>query len=47
MYEAPRIDDVGSVAELTQAIGMGGGSDSTWPILEWAERKFGWDITHS
>lgn len=40
VYERPQVEDLGSVADLTQALGLGPGSDSTWPILSEADKFF-------
>ena len=32
-YEPPIVDDLGTVAELLQALGVGPGSDADFPIL--------------
>lgn len=40
VYERPVVEDLGTVADLTQALGIGPGSDSTWPILAEADKRF-------
>jgi hypothetical protein len=46
-YERPMVEDLGTVAEFTQALGMGGGSDSQFPILANYAPRLNDAITHS
>lgn len=46
-YERPAIEDLGSVADLTKALGIGGGSDSQFPLLAYYAPKLNDLITHS